>query len=194
MRIFVMAVAALALVGCDALNSANGPALPQVKAGATPPSTQSPGSPTQQVNVTDEVRQQITTGLTGLLDQQLTSGGGQRIAGLEDKIVPMQPGTDNRFVVDMTAGTNYVAYGQCDGDCTNIDIEIISMETGGVVANDMLPDDWPIANFTPEANGQYMIRTLMQACTQAPCFAATRVITIGGTGAQPAAAPEGKPS
>ena len=64
-----------------------------------------------------------------------------------------------------------------DGDCTNVDIELISMTTGGVVANDMLPDDFPIATYRPEANGQYMVRLLMQACTRSPCYAGFRVIS-----------------
>jgi hypothetical protein len=41
-----------------------------------------------------------------------------------------------------------------------------------------------VVNFTPPATGQYMIRSLMQACSVAPCYAGARVLTV-------AAAPAG---
>ena len=37
--------------------------------------------------------------------------------------------------------------GACDADCNNVDIELISMTTCGVVAGDTLPDDYPVVNF-----------------------------------------------
>jgi hypothetical protein len=46
----------------------------------------------------------------------------------------------------------------------------------------MLPDDYPVVNFTPQANGQYMVRLLMQSCATAPCFAGTRALTAAGGG------------
>ena len=180
-QILVSAVAALALVACG--QGADGPALPQVQAGATPPSTQSPASPTEQTQVTDEVREQLIAQQGQFLDQVQQ----QFAAGLsnlqDDVIVPMQPGRDHRFIVSLTGGTDYAFLGACDGDCTNVDIEVISMTTGGVVANDMLPDDFPVVGYTPDADGQYMIRLLMQACTRAPCYAGVRSLTRGGSGA-----------
>jgi hypothetical protein len=97
----------------------------------------------------------------------------------------MQPGTDHRQNVTLTGGTAYRFVGACDGDCTNFDIELIDMRTGGVVASDMLPDDFPIVNYTPPANGQYIVRSLMQACSVAPCFAGTRALTATAAGAAP---------
>lgn len=176
-QLMLAAAAALALGACG--GSANGPPLPKVQAGATPPSTQSPASPTEQTTVTDEVRQQLVAQASELLNQVQSqfAPGLSALNGQADVVTPMQPGTDNRFVVNLTAGTDYAFLGVCDGDCTNVDIELISMETGGVVANDMLPDDYPVVGFTPPADGAYMVRTLMQVCTRAPCYAGTRVLT-----------------
>jgi hypothetical protein len=176
MRQFLIAAAAACmLAACGA--GADGPPLPRVQAGATPPSTQSPGSPTEQTTVTDEVRQQLITQIGQLLTQtqQQFASGAHTIGN--DTIVPMQPGHDHRYVVDLNAGAMYGFIGACDGDCTNVDIELISMTTGGVVANDMLPDDYPIVSYRPEANGQYMVRLLMQACTRSPCYAGVREIS-----------------
>ena len=176
MRQFLIAAAAACmLAACGA--GADGPPLPRVQAGATPPSTQSPGSPTEQTTVTDEVRQQLITQIGQLLTQtQQQFASGAHTVG-NDTIVPMQPGHDHRYVVDLNAGAMYGFIGACDGDCTNVDIELISMTTGGVVANDMLPDDYPIVSYRPEANGQYMVRLLMQACTRSPCYAGVREIS-----------------
>ena len=188
-HLLVAAAAAFALAACGA--GADGPPLPRVQAGATPPSTQSPGSPTEQTTVTDEVRQQ----LIAQIGQFLTGTQGQYASGSHtignDVIVPMQPGHDHRYVVDLTAGAMYGFIGACDGDCTNVDIELISMTTGGVVANDMLADDFPIVSYRPDANGQYMVRLLMQACTRSPCYAGVREISdtpqAGGATPQPQA-------
>jgi len=176
MRQLWMAAAMIAgLAACG--QGADGPPLPQVKAGATPPSTQSPASPTEQAQVTDEVRQQLIAQIgtyLGGYQQQFAAGSSQIGA---DTIVPMQPGRDHRFLISLNSGAAYAFIGACDNDCSNVDIELIDMNTGGVVANDMLPDDFPIASYRPNANGQYMVRLLMQACTTSPCYAGVRVVS-----------------
>jgi hypothetical protein len=132
------------------------------------------------------VRQQLISQIgqyLGATQQQFAAGSSQVGA---DTIVPMQPGRDHRFLVDLNGGAAYAFIGACDGDCTNVDIELIDMNTGGVVANDMLPDDFPIASYRPTANGQYMVRLLMQACTTSPCYAGVRVVSDTA----PASAPQ----
>ena len=47
----------------------------------------------------------------------------------------------------------------------------------------MLPDDYPVVTYTPAANGNYIVRILMQACTVAPCYAGARVTTASASGA-----------
>lgn len=174
-QVWIAAAMAVALAACG--QGADGPPLPQVKAGATPPSTQSPASPTQQANIDDATRQGLIERIGQYLagyQQQYTNGSSQVGA---DTIVPMQPGHDHRFIVDLNGGARYGFIGACDDDCSNVDIELIDMNTGGVVANDMLPDDFPIAAFAPPANGQYMVRLLLQSCTTSPCYAGVRVVS-----------------
>jgi hypothetical protein len=186
-QVWMAAAMAVALASCG--QGADGPPLPPVKAGATPPSTQSPASPTQQAEITDEVRQQLIT----RIGQYLTGYQQQHAAGFNqvgaDTIVPMQPGRDHRFIVDLTAGARYGFIGACDDDCSNIDMELIDMNTGGVVANDMLPDDFPIPVYQPQANGRYMVRLLMQACTTSPCYAGVRVVSDAAPAASAPQAP-----
>ena len=182
-RMMLAAAAALTLAACG--QGGTGPSLPTVQAGAQAPSTQTPQPGVQQANVTDEVRQQLITNIGQQLDQISTNfaAGAARPEGVNDEVVPMQPATDHRWNITMTANTAYTIVGACDGDCTNVDIELIDTQTGGVVASDMLPDDYPVVNFTPTANGTYIARLLMQNCTMAPCYAGARV--LAATGAAP---------
>jgi hypothetical protein len=182
-RMMLAAVAALTLAACN--QGGTGPSLPPVQPGAQAPSTQTPAQAVQQANVTDEVRQQLITNIGQQLDQygQNFAPGSTRPEGVNDEVVPMQPATDHRWNITMTANTAYTIVGACDGDCTNVDIELIDTQTGGVVASDMLADDYPVVNFTPTANGTYIGRLLMQNCSMAPCYAGARV--VAATGAAP---------
>lgn len=174
------AMAALALAACGQGGGGSGPALPKTQAGAQAPSVQTPPtSGVQQGNVTNEVRQQLIQqigDLLGQVDNQF-GGGMARAQGTVDEVAPMQPGTDHRWRVTLTGGTAYRVLGACDGDCTNVDIELIDMTTGGVVASDMLPDDYPVVDYTPAANGDYIVRVLMQTCTVAPCYGGARLLS-----------------
>lgn len=176
-RQFLLAAAALALAAC---NQGSGPALPETQEGAQAP-TELQASTAQQANVTPEVRQQLIQQIGDLLSQSQSqlAPNTQRAEGLVDEIAPMQPGTDHRWQVNLTGGQAYRILGACDGDCTNVDIELIDVRTGGVVASDVLPDDYPVVDYTPSANGQYIVRIMMQACSVAPCYAGARVLTSG---------------
>lgn len=185
MRLAIVAAAvALMLAACGQQGS--GPALPPVQEGAQAPSTQTPQPGARQATITDEERQQFIGRVGQYLDMvQSQIGPGMSPAeGFTDESAAMQPGTDHRWQVELAGGTAYRIIGACDDDCTNMDIELIDMTTGGVVASDMLPDDFPIVDFTPAANGRYMVRMLMQSCSVAPCFAGARVLT-GAAGSAP---------
>lgn len=178
MRAMMLAAgAALMLAACGQQGS--GPPLPPVQQGAQAPSTQTrPSGPVQQAQITDEQRQQFRGRVTQYLDMATNQlGGGSAAApGFTDEAAEMQPGTDHRWQVELVGGTPYRLIGACDDDCSNLDMELIDVATGGVVASDMLQDDFPLVDFTPQANGRYIVRLLMQTCSVAPCFAGARVL------------------
>jgi hypothetical protein len=134
----------------------------------------------RQAQISDEQREQFLGRVRQYLDmaaQHPEVGGGLSAApGFNDESAAMQPGTDHRWQVELVGGTAYRVIGACDDDCTNLDMELIDVSTGGVVASDMLPDDFPVVQFTPQANGRYIVRLLMQTCGGAPCFAGGRVL------------------
>lgn len=189
MKTWMMAAASMALLAaCNQLPGMGGgePPLPPVQAGAQAP-TQLPAAPSvQQANVTPQVRQQLEAQMTQLLDNYAGqfATGMTRVQGMNDEVKPMQPSTDHRWRVSLVANTAYTFLGACDGDCHNVDIELIDMRTGGVVASDMLPDDYPVVNYTPTANGDYIARIILQNCTTAPCYTGMRALSqpAGGGG------------
>jgi hypothetical protein len=182
-RLMLAAAAVLALAACNQ-QGGSGPALPTLQAGAQAPSTQTPPTgEVRQVQITDENRRMVEANILDMLNQ-LSAGAAQGATapeGFEDRIVALQPGTDSRFVMRLTGGTPYTFVGVCDVDCNNVDIELIDMRTGGVVGSDLLPDDIPIVNFTPTETGEYMVRTLLQTCTGAPCYTGTRALAHSGS-------------
>ena len=184
-KILLAAAAAMALSACgQLLGGGNGPALPTVQEGAQAPSTQArPTGQVQRAQIDDATRTQLIANIgeqLGAISQNFAAGMAPP-AGATDQIVALEPSTDHRWTIDLAANTAYTFVGACDGDCTNVDIELISMTTGGVVASDMLPDDYPVVQFTPPADGQYMVRTLLQTCTGAPCYTGTRALAHSGS-------------
>lgn len=179
-RLMLAAAAVFALGACDQLTGGgSGPPLPPLQQGAVAP-TQLPPPPANVQQGRIENRQDFEANIRDLLDQLQNSfpSGTAPPQGFTDRIVTMQPSTDHRFAMNLEANTNYSFIGACDGDCTNVDIEVIDTRTGGVVASDLLPDDYPITHFQPPQAGSYIVRLLMRECSLAPCFAGARVLTV----------------
>lgn len=177
-RMMLTAAAMMALAACDP-SSGRGPALPTLQEGAQAPSTQTPPTgAVEQVPLSGENRRAVESNILDLLNQigAATAQGASLPAGFKDNIVTLQPGTDHRFVINLTGGTMYSFIGACDADCNNVDIELIDMSTGGVIGSDMLDDDYPVVHYRAPADGEYMVRLLMQNCTRAPCYTAARVL------------------
>lgn len=135
-----------------------------------------------QQDLNDVQRQQLVALVGAYLDdvQQHFAPGLEPAAGLSDEIAPLEQGADHRWRIELVGGAAYRIIGACDNECSDIDIELIDA-SGAVVASDTLPDDYPIVDHAPTANGAYVVRMIMQRCTVAPCFAGVRVLTQGGT-------------
>jgi|CXWL01.1.fsa_nt_gi hypothetical protein len=95
--------------------------------------------------------------------------GGQELASL-------QPGASYNWNVNLNAGVPYRIIGACDNECSDVNIQLVD-GGGAVVSADTLPDDFPVVDFTPPANGAYQVRILMQTCTIAPCYAGARILS-----------------
>lgn len=192
-RSVLFAAAALSLAACGQPGS--GPPLPKGEEGAiNAPSEINAPAAEGQAALTAEQRAQLEQLVRTYLDEAVRRNGGGMApaAGFSDEIADLQPGADHRWQVDLLGGANYRILGGCDNECSNLDIELVDAR-GAVVASDLGPNDFPVVNFTPAANGRYIVRVMMQACSVAPCYAGARVMSNARGGAQPAMAPPPKP-
>ncbi len=171
--LLLAASAALTLAACNQAPAPQASEAPVQNA----PSQQAFQMPASQASLSADDRAQLEQLVRGYLDnaQNVLAQGMRPAPGLADQITSLQPGRDHRWQVQLTGGTAYRIIGGCDNECSNLDIELIDAR-GGVVASDMAPDDAPVVNFTPSANGAYSVRLLMQTCTVAPCYAGARVL------------------
>lgn len=71
---------------------------------------------------------------------------------------------------DMTVsgGTDYVLFGACDNDCTDLDLLIYDAD-GDLVRRDVAADDRPVVVFSASKSGKYKIKVVMAVCSDEPC-------------------------
>src|SRR5215470_11121845 len=136
----------------------------------------------EQQDLSGAQREQLVALVGAYLDdvQQHFAPGLEPAAGLSDEIAPIEQGADHRWRIELVGGASYRIIGACDNECSDVDIELID-SSGAVVASDTLPDDYPIVDHVPTANGAYVVRMIMQRCSVAPCFAGVRVLTQAGS-------------
>jgi hypothetical protein len=70
--------------------------------------------------------------------------------------------------VDLKAGKDYVLWGVCDQDCTDIDL-VIYNNSGDQVDSDLQTDDKPLLHVIPPRDGKYRIKVTMVTCSANPC-------------------------
>lgn len=69
----------------------------------------------------------------------------------------------------LDAGTSYMIVGQCDGDCSDLDLWLYD-ENGYEIDSDVLEDDVPVLEVTPRRTARFSIRAKMITCSVEPCF------------------------
>lgn len=70
--------------------------------------------------------------------------------------------------VTLNAGKDYVLWGVCDQDCSDIDLVIYDSD-GDEVDSDLQTDDKPLLHVVPSRNGRYRIKVSMVSCSANPC-------------------------
>ena len=84
-------------------------------------------------------------------------------------------GTVNLSLRADTSGSVKI-YGNCDGDCDDLDI-VVYNANGQMVAQDVATDDVPIVNFRAVAGQRYTARVIMASCTRNPCYYSVAALT-----------------
>lgn len=174
--LMAMSAAMLTLAACDSAED-------KAKAAAERPAGQAISAEqiaaqatTPQASMTPAEREAFRTETKSLLDKVGAdrAEGHMQVEGVADQIMAMQPLQAHNFPVPMTAGTPYLIFAVCDGDCTVVDLALVD-SAGRVIKSDTDSGDFPVLDFTPTAAATYTVRMTMAACTLAPCYAGARV-------------------
>jgi hypothetical protein len=78
------------------------------------------------------------------------------------------------LIVSLEAGVRYRIAGQCDKDCTDLDLQV--SRDGRKVVEDLEVDDVPIVHVTPPTDGNYDVKVIMVTCKVNPCGWAVGVL------------------
>ena len=77
-------------------------------------------------------------------------------------------GASTSYRVSLVQGTEYTFRGTCDGDCSDLDLELEDAN-GRLVDSDYDPDDVPIVGIEPSRTGWFRVRVIMASCSENPC-------------------------
>ena len=92
-----------------------------------------------------------------------------------DVITSLNVGGEHVVDVSLRGGRSYAFIGACDNECNDVDL-VLEQANGGQIAQDVLPDDYPLVEVTPPADGVYRLRIRLKTCTIAPCYVAARLV------------------
>lgn len=120
---------------------------------------------------------EFQTLVTSYLDRYAAqmAQGWPRVDGVPDTVVGLQPNGEHRLQVRLRAGRHYGFIGACDNECSNLDF-ILEDGSGAQVASDVLDDDYPLVEVTPQMDGVYTLRIQLKTCTIGPCYVAARLV------------------
>jgi hypothetical protein len=62
-----------------------------------------------------------------------------------------------------------VLFGQCDNDCTDLDLKIFD-PNGTMLMQDVAVDDHPTLEFKAYTSGHLRVEVIMARCNVNPCF------------------------
>lgn len=65
-------------------------------------------------------------------------------------------------------GLDFAVVGECQIECDNLDLALFDA-AGGVIASDIMPDEFPLLEVSLRDNGPYRLRVRMTGCRAAAC-------------------------
>lgn len=168
--------AVLAIAGCDSAEEKEKAAAERPNAEALTAAQIAARATTRRVSMTPAEREEFRSATIKLLDDvgENRAEGHERIDGVEDQVVAMQPLQSHTFAVPMAQGVPYLIFAVCDGDCTVVDVSLLD-SAGALIKSDTDSGDFPVVDYTPTAAGAYTVRLTMAECKLAPCYAGARV-------------------
>jgi len=115
--------------------------------------------------------------VVGYLDRYTTqmTPGWPRVEGVPDTVTGLQPNGEHRLQVRLRGGRSYAFIGACDNECSNLDF-VLEDGSGAAITSDVLDDDYPLVEVSPQTDGVYTLRIQLKTCTIGPCYVAARLV------------------
>lgn len=115
--------------------------------------------------------------ITNYLDNHTRqmAAGWQQIPSVPDVVTSLSPLGEHLWQVQLRGGQAYAFIGACDNECTDLDFYILDT-SGREIDSDALPDNYPLVEVTPPADGVYTLRIQLKACSIAPCYVGARLV------------------
>lgn len=116
-------------------------------------------------------RTNYTAQVRGYLDRQANNARAQGYNRVAAGPVYGRLNDDATSAHEMTVSgnTQYVLFGACDNDCTDVDLKIYDTR-GNLQLQDVAVDDTPVLTFTANASGKYRVVVVMATCSASPCY------------------------
>lgn len=98
----------------------------------------------------------------------------------------LKAGETGRTTLNVQAGKTYTVFGDCDTDCSNIDMTVSL--NGTEVHSERGGSDAPVFSWVADKSGAYQVEVLMKDCSDSRCrahvqaFEGTQVVSSGGSG------------
>ena len=73
------------------------------------------------------------------------------------------------LTLSLRAGVQYAVLAVCDNDCTDLDLRIYGTNDKEI-DSDILDDDKPVVNVSPDSDAKYRLKIIMAKCSTSPCF------------------------
>lgn len=89
-------------------------------------------------------------------------------------VVRMNAGEKVRIALDVPERTQVQVMGDCDIDCTDLDLSVYN-GTGKLFGEDLLDDDYPIVSFTSDESGRIELELDLIDCGAVYCYTAYSV-------------------
>jgi hypothetical protein len=129
------------------------------------------GSRAPATTTAPAARGQYTTQVEGYLARLATNARGQgynrNVAG--PVYGSLNDDATSSHDLTVTAGNQYVIFGACDNDCTDVDLKIYDTNNN-LQLQDVAVDDTPVLTFTANTSGKYRVVVAMATCNRNPCY------------------------
>lgn len=98
----------------------------------------------------------------------------------------LKAGETGRTTLNLQAGKTYTVFGDCDTDCSNIDMSVSL--NGTEVKSERGGSDAPVFSWVADKSGSYQVEVLMKDCSDSRCraqvqaFEGTQLVSSGNAG------------